>query len=68
MKEISFNFFMNKNIRTELINLVIKYKIIILKNLNNFQRHEIYRQMYYPLTFQKKILNKNIIFIKIFFQ
>lgn len=49
----------NKNMREKLIKLVNDNKIIIVKGLNSAQRYEIYRQMYYPLKFEKIITNDN---------
>ena len=51
--------FENKNLREKLMQLVNDYKIIIIKGLNSSQRHTIYRQMYYPLKFEKIVLNEN---------
>jgi len=51
--------FDNKNLREKLMQLVNDYKIIIIKGLNSSQRHTIYRQMYYPLKFEKIVLNEN---------
>ena len=47
------------NLREKLIQLVKKHKIIIVKGLNSGQRYIIYRQMYYPLKFEKIVLNEN---------
>ena len=51
--------FNNKNLREKLIELVDENKIIVVKGLNSGQRYQIYRQMYYPLKFEKIILNDN---------
>ena len=51
--------FDNKNIREKLMQLVNDHKIIIVKGLSSAQRHTVYRQMYYPLKFEKIILNEN---------
>ena len=51
--------FNNKNLREKLIELVDENKIIVVKGLNSGQRYQIYRQMYYPLKFEKIILNEN---------
>jgi hypothetical protein len=49
----------NKNIREKLIQLVNEYKIIIIKGLSSAQRHTVYRQIYYPLKFEKIVINEN---------
>jgi len=49
--------FDNKNLREKLMELVNDNKIIIVKGLSSAQRHTIYRQMYYPLKFEKIIQN-----------
>ena len=51
--------FDNKNLREKLMQLVNDHKIIIVKGLSSAQRHTVYRQMYYPLKFEKIILNEN---------
>ena len=51
--------FDNKNLREKLIQLVNKHKIIVVKGLSSAQRHTVYRQMYYPLKFEKIVLNEN---------
>ena len=51
--------FDNKNLREKLMQLVNDHKIIIVKGLSSAQRHIIYRQMYYPLKFEKIVLNEN---------
>ena len=51
--------FNNQNLRDKLMNLVNKHKIIIVKGLSSSQRYMIYRQMYYPLKFEKVIVNEN---------
>ena len=51
--------FDNNNLREKLMQLVNEHKIIIVKGLNSAQRHTIYRQMYYPLKFEKIVLNEN---------
>jgi len=52
-------YFYNKNLREKLMRLVNDHKIIIIKGLCSAQRHIIYRQMYYPLKFEKIVLNEN---------
>ena len=55
--------FNNNNLREKLIQLVHDYKIIVVRGLNSSQRYIIYRQMYYPLKFEKIVNeddNKNI--------
>ena len=49
--------FDNKNLREKLMQLVNDHKIIIVKGLSSAQRHTVYRQMYYPLKFEKIIQN-----------
>ena len=39
--------------------LVNDHKIIVVKGLSSAQRHTVYRQMYYPLKFEKIVLNEN---------
>ena len=51
--------FDNKNLREKLMQLVNDHKIIIVKGLSSAQRHTVYRQMYYPLKFEKIVLNEN---------
>ena len=51
--------FDNKNLREKLMQLVNEHKIIIVKGLSSAQRHTVYRQMYYPLKFEKILLNEN---------
>lgn len=51
--------FDNKNLREKLMQLVNDNKIIIVKGLSSAQRYTIYRQMYYPLKFEKIIVNEN---------
>jgi len=51
--------FDNNNLREKLMKLVNENKIIVVKGLNSAQRHTIYRQMYYPLKFEKILLNEN---------
>ena len=51
--------FDNKNLREKLIQLVNKHKIIVVKGLSSAQRHTVYRQIYYPLKFEKIVLNEN---------
>lgn len=51
--------FDNNNLREKLMKLVNENKIIVVKGLNSAQRHTIYRQMYYPLKFEKIVLNEN---------
>lgn len=51
--------FYNKNLRERLMNLVNEHKIIIVKGLSSAERHTVYRQMYYPLKFEKIVLNEN---------
>lgn len=51
--------FDNKNLREKLIQLVNKHKIIVVKGLSSAQRHTVYRQMYYPLKYEKIVLNEN---------
>lgn len=51
--------FDNKNLREKLMQLVKEHKIIIVKGLSSAQRHTVYRQMYYPLKFEKILLNEN---------
>lgn len=51
--------FDNKNLREKLMQLVNEHKIIVVKGLNSAQRHTVYRQMYYPLKFEKIVLNEN---------
>ena len=51
--------FDNNNLREKLIKLVNDNKIIIVKGLSSVQRHTIYRQMYYPLKFEKIIVNES---------
>ena len=51
--------FDNKNLREKLIQLVKEHKIIVIKGLSSAQRHIVYRQMYYPLKFEKIVLNEN---------
>ena len=51
--------FDNKNLREKLVQLVNDHKIIIVKGLSSAQRHTVYRQMYYPLKFEKIVLNEN---------
>ena len=55
--------FDKNNLREKLIQLVHDYKIIVVRGLNSSQRYIIYRQMYYPLKFEKIVNeddNKNI--------
>ena len=49
--------FDNKNLREKLMQLVNDNKIIIVKGLSSAQRHTVYRQMYYPLKFEKIMEN-----------
>ena len=51
--------FNNKNLREKLMQLVNEHKIIIVKGLSSAQRYTVYRQMYYPLKFEKTLLNVN---------
>lgn len=51
--------FDNKNLREKLMQLVNEHKIIVVKGLSSAQRHTVYRQMYYPLKFEKIVLNEN---------
>jgi len=51
--------FDNKNLREKLVQLVNDHKIIIVKGLSSAQRHTVYRQMYYPLKFEKIVHNEN---------
>ena len=51
--------FNNTNLREKLIQLVDEHKIIVIKGLSSAQRHTVYRQMYYPLKFEKIVLNEN---------
>ena len=51
--------FDNKNLREKLMQLVNEHKIIVVKGLSSSQRHTVYRQMYYPLKFEKIILNED---------
>ena len=51
--------FDNKNLREKLMQLVHQNKILIIKGLNSEQRYGIYRQMYYPLKFEKIIVDEN---------
>jgi hypothetical protein len=61
MKEIYYEDIINEindgNIRDKLINLVKENKIIVIKGLTSGLRHRIYRQMYYPLKFEKIIVS-----------
>jgi len=50
--------FKNNNMREKLMELVDIHKTILIKDLSSSQRHIIYRQMYYPLKFEK-IINEN---------
>ena len=55
--------FDNNNLREKIMQLVHDHNIIVVRGLNSSQRHIIYRQMYYPLKFEKIINeddNKNI--------
>jgi hypothetical protein len=49
--------FNNNKLREKLMQLVNNHNIIVVKGLNSAQRHKIYRNMYYPLKFEKVILN-----------
>ncbi len=49
----------DNNLREKLMKLVNEHKIIIVKGLNSAERYMIYRQMYYPLKFEKIIQNDN---------
>lgn len=64
MKEIYYEDIINEikddSIRDKLINLVKENKIIVVKGLTSRLRHCIYRQMYYPLTFEKIIVSEPI--------
>jgi hypothetical protein len=51
--------FDNKNLREKLMQLVNEHRIIVVKGLSSAQRHTIYRQIYYPLKFEKIVLNEN---------
>jgi len=51
--------FDNNNLREKLVKLVNEYKIIVVKGLSSAQRHIVYRQMYYPLKFEKIVLDEN---------
>ena len=51
--------FNNKNLREKLMQLVNEHKIIVVKGLSSAQRHTVYRQIYYPLKFEKIVLNEN---------
>lgn len=61
MKEIYYEDIINEikddSIRDKLINLVKENKIIVVKGLTSRLRHCIYKQMYYPLTFEKIIVS-----------
>jgi len=56
----------NNNLREKLIQLVNEHKIIVVKGFSSAQRHRIYRQMYYPLKFEKIVLNEENTDIRIF--
>ena len=51
--------FSNNNLREKLMFLVNKHKIILIKGLSSELRHKVYRQMHYPLKFEKIIINDN---------
>ena len=51
--------FNNNNLREKLMHLVNEHKMIIVKGLNKTQRYMIYRQIYYPLKFEKIIVTEN---------
>ena len=56
----------NNNLREKLIQLVNEHKIIVVKGFSSAQRHQIYRQMHYPLKFEKIVLNQKNTDIRIF--
>lgn len=53
------NYFNDGNLRNRLMQLVNDYRIILIKGFNSSQRHIIYRQMYYPLKFEKIVISEN---------
>lgn len=51
--------FDDNNLRSKLLELVNEHKIIIIKGFNSAERYMIYRQMFYPLNFEKIIVSED---------
>ena len=45
----------NYTLRETILQLLKEYEVIQVNNLSNEHRHLVYKEMYYPLIFEKKI-------------
>jgi len=66
MKDVYYeDIFINNTERNNIIELVKKYSIIMVKGLSSKDRYKVYRSIYYPYTFTK-IIEKDNKIIKIY--
>jgi len=49
----------NYTLRETILQLLKEYEVIQVNNLSNEHRHLVYKEMYYPLIFEKKIEGEN---------
>ena len=53
-------FFKNMNLRDSILEEIKKYDTIEIRNLSSKDRHIIYKEMYFPLAFEKIEKNKHV--------